>query len=1201
MKTTTKTKLIIAFALLSAFSLQLPAFAQGTAFTYQGRLNVAGSPASGSYDLTFGLFDSLTGGTQQGTTITSTATPVTNGLFTVTLDFGNQFPGANRWLEIGARTNGGGAFATLSPRQQLTSTPYSVQAANANSVAAGNITGTLTTAQLPSSVVTNGAGGLNLSGTFQGNGLGLTNVPGTLPEHVVSSSSANAQPNQAYDANNSSQVTLTLPTSANVGDIVQANGLGAGGWQVRATGSQFINGFQAGANWTVPAGAPNQPYYSFASSADGTKLITGTYNSTIYTSGDGGATWVLQAGAPFGAWFSGQALACSSNGNNIVAVPRGGAIWTSGNGGVTWAPHPYTNSWQSVAASADGTKMVAVSVGQQNEPNPDIPGQIFTSADGGTTWSAHLYSNFWSSVASSADGTKLVATAGGQVFSFEVGGVGAIYTSSDSGTTWTLRPYTNSWQCVASSADGTKLFAAAYYGQIYTSTNSGTNWVAQGGVNNWQSIACSADGSKVVAAAGGNSPGQIYLSADGGNTWFAQPNSPNVRWECVRSSADGSRLVGGVDGGSDTGQIYTSAALPLAGGQGTSVMLQYAGNGSWQPVSLPGSAAAVPNSAVTRDGNGNFSAGNINAGNIAANGNITANSFSGNGSGPTFNGSATITGGSIYLDNSQALYAKNASGNYEVTMWPRYSDNVSYLNYGTGGFSIRNDESAVTMFMLDNNNVGFYGSVGIGTTSPANMLDVQGSADFISNVGIGTTSAGKLLQVGSPTSTTDGMIRLSCGNGSAQRSWDIGVPYGNTVSSSPYYGFVIKDATIGATRFAIDFNTGNVGIGKTNPAATLDVNGNIAMGNAQWFLARNTSGALENFLYPRWSDNVTYLNYGSNGFNIRNNSSITTMFMQNNGNVGIGTSTPGNQLQVNNPYLGAAGYGLMVAGPQYGANIQVNATAAAGGAALILDDYSDGGGNVDMLLIRNNNAAQTAFSVLANGNTTVGGGLSASGPLNVNNPGYPGITSIIRARPGDTGPLILEDSGGNNLFVTSVNGSVSASGDLHVGSGNQRLSVNTQYTSSTVSINGVAGDNNALYVNGTPTDTASIFWTQASDVRLKQDIRPFEPGLGELMQLRTVRYRYQDNPKRGLTPKDDHAGVLAQEVQKVFPDAVTTDQDGYLSLKADPIFWASINAIQELNQKLEKKDAEVADLKQQLADLKQVVNSLSEKVNGGAK
>src|SRR5262245_38764592 len=74
--------------------------AQGTAFTYQGRLDDGGSPASGTYDLTFALFDHASGVAQIGGTLTNAAIAVTNGLFTVTLDFGAQFPGARRWLEI---------------------------------------------------------------------------------------------------------------------------------------------------------------------------------------------------------------------------------------------------------------------------------------------------------------------------------------------------------------------------------------------------------------------------------------------------------------------------------------------------------------------------------------------------------------------------------------------------------------------------------------------------------------------------------------------------------------------------------------------------------------------------------------------------------------------------------------------------------------------------------------------------------------------------------------------------------------------------------------------------------------------------------------------------------------------------------------------------------------------------------------------
>jgi hypothetical protein len=159
MKNPAKTTLAIAFALLSTINSQLStASGQGNAFTYQGRLNLAGAPTSGSYDLTFALFDSGSGGTQAGGILTNAATGVSNGLFTVILDFGNQFSGAARWMEIGVRTNGVGAFATLSPRQILTSTPYAIQAANAstasvatsaNSVAAASITGTLATTASP--------------------------------------------------------------------------------------------------------------------------------------------------------------------------------------------------------------------------------------------------------------------------------------------------------------------------------------------------------------------------------------------------------------------------------------------------------------------------------------------------------------------------------------------------------------------------------------------------------------------------------------------------------------------------------------------------------------------------------------------------------------------------------------------------------------------------------------------------------------------------------------------------------------------------------------------------------------------------------------------------------------------------------------------------------------------------------------------
>ena len=137
-----------------------------------------GSPASGSYDLAFTLYTTNVTGSAIAGPVTNSATAVTNGLFTTLVDFGpNVFTGASNWLEIAVSTNRANAFSTLAPRQQLTPVPYAITAANVSgAVSAASISGQIPLAQLPSGLVTNNEAGLNLNGTFNGNGTGLTNV-----------------------------------------------------------------------------------------------------------------------------------------------------------------------------------------------------------------------------------------------------------------------------------------------------------------------------------------------------------------------------------------------------------------------------------------------------------------------------------------------------------------------------------------------------------------------------------------------------------------------------------------------------------------------------------------------------------------------------------------------------------------------------------------------------------------------------------------------------------------------------------------------------------------------------------------------------------------------------------------------------------------------------------------------------------------
>ena len=140
-----KTGIIAICYLLSAiFEL---ASAQGTAFTYQGRLNDGAGPASGMYDLRFTIYDSPGGGLIVGGPLTNNPTGVSNGLFTATINFGpGIFNGGSNWLEIAVRTNGTGSFAALSPRQPLTPGPYVVFDRGANAAGLSGTISSVTTA-----------------------------------------------------------------------------------------------------------------------------------------------------------------------------------------------------------------------------------------------------------------------------------------------------------------------------------------------------------------------------------------------------------------------------------------------------------------------------------------------------------------------------------------------------------------------------------------------------------------------------------------------------------------------------------------------------------------------------------------------------------------------------------------------------------------------------------------------------------------------------------------------------------------------------------------------------------------------------------------------------------------------------------------------------------------------------------------------
>jgi hypothetical protein len=119
--------------LLSLLASVTWAVAQGTAFTYQGGLNEGIAPATGVYDLQFTLWNAASGPGQIGGTLTVNDQPVTNGLFTVSLDFGfGAFEGSARWLQVGVQAGDSvGAYETLIPRTRVLPSPYAIYAGTA--------------------------------------------------------------------------------------------------------------------------------------------------------------------------------------------------------------------------------------------------------------------------------------------------------------------------------------------------------------------------------------------------------------------------------------------------------------------------------------------------------------------------------------------------------------------------------------------------------------------------------------------------------------------------------------------------------------------------------------------------------------------------------------------------------------------------------------------------------------------------------------------------------------------------------------------------------------------------------------------------------------------------------------------------------------------------------------------------------------
>ena len=114
-------------------------------------------------------------------------------------------------------------------------------------------------------------------------------------------------------------------------------------------------------------------------------------------------------------------------------------------------------------------------------------------------------------------------------------------------------------------------------------------------------------------------------------------------------------------------------------------------------------------------------------------------------------------------------------------------------------------------------------------------------------------------------------------------------------------------------------------------------------------------------------------------------------------------------------------------------------------------------------------------------------------------------------------------------------------------------------------------------------DLPSIY-PENSDRRLKNVGKAFVGGLEQIKKLDVFNYTFKND--KAKTPR---VGVMAQDLQKIFPDAVIKGEDGFLRIRMEDMFYAVINAVKENDKRITILEKENQELKKRLADIEKKI------------
>ena len=492
---------------------------------------------------------------------------------------------------------------------------------------------------------------------------------------------------------------------------------------------------------------------------------------------------------------------------------------------------------------------------------------------------------------------------------------------------------------------------------------------------------------------------------------------------------------------------------------------------------------------------------------------------------------------------------------------------------------------------------------GVGTSSTTQVLynnsgSLAGSANMTFN-GTALTLANDAsisgLTVGKgggsdTASTTVGYLSLGAGatnTGTNNTSVGYGSMYVNTSGGSnvAFGGGALRYNTTGGSNSAIGFQALNSNTtASNNTAVGIYAGTNTTTGTQNNYFGQNsgywiTTGQ-QNAAYGVASQQATNGN-GAASYN----TAMGNYALQNNGannNTAVGyqagySTTTG----TNNFYAGyQAGYtatttgGNVAIGYQAGYNNQTNAgvfigpnagkantTGTAntfvGGSGASFVGYANTTGSYNTAI----GSDALATNTTAGNNTALGyqaGYANATGTDNV----------FVGAAAGST------STGGGNIFVGSQASPAAAANGFTIVIGYNT----TGKGASTGFINPNGG--------GVYQGNNSAAWSITSDARLKKNIVDNNTGLDKIasIQVRNFEYRLSEeitevSQDQVINKAGIQLGAIAQEIQAVLPECVKQESTGIYTVDTDPLIWYLVNAVKELNAKLEAQAVEIETLK----------------------